>query len=709
MPISPAVRRSRLRRHRRQIERARAIERAIPSDVEFMAAVRERHGIFDGDLLERPYAESAWVYRAVVALVDAATSVPLRVYSGDEMEPTPVTAGPWVDLFREPSREMSSLDFWTLTWQHQLLPEGECFWLLLGRTGEPVGRGEMPAELVPYAGSLFRPVTAGGRLVGWKQTVSGREVVRDRWQVVQFRLPTLYQPRRGQSPYSAAKRAAETDWKWDRFNSASLDNGCEPGGVFKSTDPLHPDQVRQIRQMLEDRHGGPANARKPLILGGGLEWEKTSTDPKDMEGAEQRKWSREMIAAAYGVPMLHMGDTSQLHSKESARVIDRILWTGGVIPKLRRARETMRAQLFAAHGGAGLWADWDLSGVEALQADESERMDRARIARDLGVPFAEVNRRFELGFESFEGDGISLVPASMQPLILIDTEPPEPPPQPNPPAPPAGGANSPSGGEEGRGLRSSDEGSDRRRALWRAYINDVHGPNERKLAKAYRSWLRGLRKDILSWLGDGGRAARLLTGDDLTAWLEEQRERWEGKLVAVTGPPRVATIQAALTALAARSGRMPTVALAHPDMIEHLATLEHRIVGTSQTTLARVRETLLQGLSEGENTTALQDRVRAVMNASNTRSRTIARTETGTAAMGATAKAIAREDSIDRVEWIASGDDAVRETHAAQDGMVIPKGTAFPNGLHYPLEADGPPEETINCRCDLAPVVEGDE
>lgn len=50
--------------------------------------------------------------------------------------------------------------------------------------------------------------------------------------------------------------------------------------------------------------------------------------------------------------------------------------------------------------------------------------------------------------------------------------------------------------------------------------------------------------------------------------------------------------------------------------------------------------------------------------------------------------------------WITMGDDRVRDTHQALDGMTIPIDERFPNGAMIPGDS-GDPAEDINCRCIL--------
>lgn len=54
------------------------------------------------------------------------------------------------------------------------------------------------------------------------------------------------------------------------------------------------------------------------------------------------------------------------------------------------------------------------------------------------------------------------------------------------------------------------------------------------------------------------------------------------------------------------------------------------------------------------------------------------------------------------VRWVTQHDDKVRDSHRRNEQHGPVKiGRTFPNGLRYPHDPQGPPEETINCRCRL--------
>jgi SPP1 gp7 family putative phage head morphogenesis protein len=59
-------------------------------------------------------------------------------------------------------------------------------------------------------------------------------------------------------------------------------------------------------------------------------------------------------------------------------------------------------------------------------------------------------------------------------------------------------------------------------------------------------------------------------------------------------------------------------------------------------------------------------------------------------------------------EWLAVHDNRTRQDHRDVDGQVVEIGKTFNVGgfpMLYPGDPNGPPEETINCRCTTIPKV----
>jgi HK97 family phage portal protein len=124
----------------------------------------------------------------------------------------------------------------------------------------------------------------------------------------------------------------------------------------------------------------------------------------------------------------------------------------------------------------------------------------------------------------------------------------------------------------------------------------------------------------------------------------------------------------------------------------------------TDTTYEQIRSLLLVGREQGLAIQAMADLINATVfeDQAPERARTIARTET-IGALNEGAYVAALDGGVMRSKsWLSQRDDKVRETHTHAEGQGwIPLGRAFDNGLQYPGDQGGGPEEVCNCRCTL--------
>ena len=126
--------------------------------------------------------------------------------------------------------------------------------------------------------------------------------------------------------------------------------------------------------------------------------------------------------------------------------------------------------------------------------------------------------------------------------------------------------------------------------------------------------------------------------------------------------------------------------------------------------MKKINAETLQGILQGESMDKIAKRLRNVQDMNRTQAIRSARTiVTGAENKG-------RQDSYARAEadgiilqkeWIATNDSRTRHSHAALDGAIVDQDKKFDNGLMYPGDPSGRPEETWNCRCTVAAVVKG--
>ncbi|MBY0274726.1 phage portal protein [Candidatus Binatia bacterium] len=110
----------------------------------------------------------------------------------------------------------------------------------------------------------------------------------------------------------------------------------------------------------------------------------------------------------------------------------------------------------------------------------------------------------------------------------------------------------------------------------------------------------------------------------------------------------------------------------------------------------RLRDTILEGLSLGDTLDQLMDRVRDTFDASASRARTVARTESHTAVNSGKFETYKTQNAQGENEWVTAKDAHVRRSHQI-DGERRRTGEKFPNGCRYPGDRAAPAREVCNC------------
>lgn len=128
----------------------------------------------------------------------------------------------------------------------------------------------------------------------------------------------------------------------------------------------------------------------------------------------------------------------------------------------------------------------------------------------------------------------------------------------------------------------------------------------------------------------------------------------------------------------------------------------------TETTIDRAKEIINQGQANGDGEDAIGDALEEGIGGavSDSRARTIARTEThnaATYAMQETAEELSDQNGFQMTrEWVAVEDERTREAHSEADGQEVGMDEPFDvdgESLDRPGDPDGSAENVINCRC----------
>ena len=245
---------------------------------------------------------------------------------------------------------------------------------------------------------------------GWAEaydyTVGGRSVRFDQLGVA---VPpilhlTFFHPlddHYGLAPIEAAAVALDTHNAAARWNKALLDNAARPSGALVYAGPegtvLSDTQFDRLKRELDDTYQGAANAGRPLLLEGGLDWKAMSLTPKDMDFLEAKHTAAREIALAFGVPPMLLGipgDNTYANYQEANRVFFRQT----VLPLAARIGTSL-AQWLAPQFGDGIRVAIDTDRIDALAADRAALWERVSDAAFLTLN----EKREAVGYAPVEG------------------------------------------------------------------------------------------------------------------------------------------------------------------------------------------------------------------------------------------------------------------------------------------------------------------
>jgi HK97 family phage portal protein len=251
----------------------------------------------------------------------------------------------------------------------------------------------LPRELHALRPDRMKAVAS---LNGWAEayeySVNGQSVRLPREAVMQLKLFNPLNDHYGMSPLEAAQRAIDTHNAASAWNKAMLDNSARPSGALVyagGEGQLTAEQFERLKSELEASYQGSANAGRPMVLEGGLDWKQMGYSPRDMEFISAKDGAAREIALAFGVPPMLLGipgDNTFANYMEA----NRSFWRQTVLPMASRVAEAMTGFL----GGGRYRLAHDLDQVEALSADREALWARVGRAEFL----TEDEKRAAVGY-----------------------------------------------------------------------------------------------------------------------------------------------------------------------------------------------------------------------------------------------------------------------------------------------------------------------
>jgi len=348
------------------------------------------------------FEASGWVYKAVSLISQNASSAPFVVKNKDnEIEwDHPIT-----QTLLNPHPYLTRKQFFELLIQ----------WIELAGVAyfKKVDNSRKTKELWPISPDKIKPVESTDN----SEFISGYKIKNnagtwekdenyDKDSVSQITLMNPANPLTGISPLQACAKAVDSDVAQQVWNASAMNNRGVVEGVFTFKAPLTKDQSDSLMERIMSKFSGMLNAKKPLVIGSDATYQRMSLTATEMDFLNSRKFNRDEIFIVYGVPpQLAGAQESSTYNNYSESL--RIFWDSTIIPLLQLISTQLTMAFKNQLGENGHYIHFDLSDIAAIRGNEKEKADVSKVYFDMGVPFEQLNEKFELGFNEFNGWDLS--------------------------------------------------------------------------------------------------------------------------------------------------------------------------------------------------------------------------------------------------------------------------------------------------------------
>jgi HK97 family phage portal protein len=325
-----------------------------------------------GQLAREGFERNPVAYRCVRMISEAAAGIGLAAAGGSDAI---------AELIARPNVEEHGADLMEAFYAH-LVVAGDAFLEAVSIDGEV-------RELYVLRPDRMKALKGPrGWPVAWEHRV-GSEVRRISREADGF-MPVLHlklfhptNDYEGHSPLEAAARAVDVHNASGAWAKALLDNSARPSGalVYDGASDLTGEQLAELREDLDRTYQGIANAGRPMLLSGGLDWKPMSLSPTDMDFVEQRNVAAREIALAFGVPPMLLGipgDATYANYREA----NSAFWRLTVLPLVMKAARAINGWLGPRVDGA---ITPDLNDLPAFQEDMALKWARIDAASFLSV------------------------------------------------------------------------------------------------------------------------------------------------------------------------------------------------------------------------------------------------------------------------------------------------------------------------------------
>jgi HK97 family phage portal protein len=643
-------------------------------------------------------ATSNAVYTCCNIRAELLSSLPLRFYKMQAGQKVEVDSGKLWELFAKvnpfwtQSRliKMTSfaLDLWGVSYwflergDTGRLPPAEIWW------ARPDRVEVVPHETDYISGFIYEPPQQATPI---KYTAQ---------EVVWIPNPNPIDEFSGLAPLAAARMAADLAAAGMQSNKRIFDQGFMLGGLMTPPDDIEltDEQAKELERNIDQRFAGLDKAHRVGVLRFKAEISTPALTPSDAEYLDSLKWSLEEVCRAYRIPLDLVGGQRTYQNFDAAM---KAVWTNAIIPMALFVADEMTEKMLPLFPGQADIAAFDTTGVSLLQEDRGEIVEQMEKLFAMGVPLNPLLSEYQPNLlpesGAYEWGDVWWAPASLLPVTEAEAPAAQPPPE----------------GERAY-ARLVEYGSPEHERMWRKFERRVT-QWERVMGRVIKDLFMRQKDSVIDRLKQPKRSIDDVVTDpfNLTKWINEFKRGILPVLRELLGSVGQEEIDDLGVALRFDVDN-PAVAQFMEGRAQRFATK------VNETTWQEIQGTIAEGLQEGEGLTKIEARLTETFNKyvdepgvaeKLNRTEMIARTETVGAASGGSLEAWEQSGVVSHKTWLAALDHRTRGTHIdahkryQPDPIPMKQDFVVGNGSGPGPGLLGVPEEDINCRCSMQPVV----
>ena len=377
----------------------RRLRNAVDSPVPWPAP--GRYNIFDlaggrasNDTFLRCFGASGTVYSIVTTLATAVATPEWHLYmkppadgrvrystgDGGSDQRTEVVQHAALSLWQKPNDFHVRFEFVEGMQQHLELC-GESWWVL-GRAGGL----NFPTSMWYVRPDRMEPVpSTDDYLQGYIYTgPNGEQVPLQLDEVIQLKYPNPLDSYRGTGPVQTILSDIQAQRYTAEWNKNFFQNSAVPGGIIQFDKRLSDPEWDEFTNRWRESHQGVARASRVGILENGAQWVDNKISQRDMDFANLRNMSRDVLREAWGIHKSMLGSADDVN-RANAQTAEEVFGAWKVIPRENRIRMALNGKLLPMYGtsGAGVEFDYENPLPDDREADNSELTVKATAASVL--------------------------------------------------------------------------------------------------------------------------------------------------------------------------------------------------------------------------------------------------------------------------------------------------------------------------------------